>query len=337
MEYGNQKVGHMKRVNEMVPRGGRTTKWASGLAVLGLAAGGVTVAAPSAFALSTAPTHGRSTCASAGDECRLAIAYANAHDGGGATVLAVEADTENYHGSTHRVFDIKIATTDGVVVVHALRNDNAPVSDGLWQTRSDAPTPSTGSSTPPTAVTGNSSGDSSPDTGASPVGVTDAGPSSTTPSSNGTAQLTATQAASDATAFATSRGYVVRGVKKEELSSHGPKEYYQVKLSLGATATPQGTMNVWVDATSTTGAVSAASADGTEYRDTTVVSPGVAQTNALAAISGAANGGGAVVYKTSDLQGGKWRWYWVFVRSAGAKYKVAVDAYSGVVTQVRQN
>ena len=120
------------------------------------------------------------------------------------------------------------------------------------------------------------------------------------------------------------------GVKHEQVKSSGPKDYYQVKLQLGSNGKRKGTANVWVDATSSAGTVTAASGSGLSYRDATVVSPATAEASAVTAA------GGGTAYKVS-LNGGKWRWYWVFVRNGSAKDKVGVDAVTGVVTQVRQS
>ena len=307
---------------------------AVGLGAVALAGGGVLAAAPSAFGASSAPTHGVTTCAIAGDECTNAINYANANDGGGATVLAVEADTEA-HGVAvaHRVFDIRMRTNDGTYNVHVYRNDNAPESDAVWwQNRAENQNPTGGS--------GATQSDTSPDTGAAagsdatqsdtspdhPAGQTGAGSSSTSDSP----KITASQAASDATSFATSHGYQVLGVKHHKLKSSGQKDYYKVKLQLGQNGQNAGTANVWVDATSSPGVVTAASGSGLRYRDPNIVAPATAQAKATSAT------GGGTAYKTS-LKGGKWRWYWVFVRNGSTTYKVGVDAVTGAVTQVRQS
>ncbi|HET9071272.1 MAG TPA: hypothetical protein VFN60_05110, partial [Acidimicrobiales bacterium] len=109
------------------------TASAVGLGAFMLGGGALASAGPAAFASSSAPTHGRTTCAVAGDECTNAVAYANANDGGGARVLAVEADTEAHGGAVrHRVFDIRMATKDGVYDLHVYRNDRAPYNDALW-------------------------------------------------------------------------------------------------------------------------------------------------------------------------------------------------------------
>ncbi len=304
---------------------------AVGLGALALGGAGLLGAAPSAFAASSAPTHGATTCAIAGDECTGAINYANANDGGGVSVLAVEADTEA-HGATvaHRVFDIRMQTNNGIYNIHVYRNDNAPYSDGVWwQSRAENQSP--------TRISSGSPSDTSPDTSASTDATTpDASPdqpsglgSSVASTGPDSPRITASQAASDATSFAVSQGYEVLGVKHEQLKSSGQKDYYQVKLQLGQNGQNYGTTNVWVDATSTPGTVTAASGSGLDYRDATIVSPATAQASATAAT------GGGSVYKTS-LHGGKWRWYWVFVRDGGTKYKVGVDAVTGVVTQLHQ-
>ncbi|MHB1510077.1 MAG: PepSY domain-containing protein [Acidimicrobiales bacterium] len=283
-----------------VPRRGRVTKCAMGAATLALAGGGLFALAPGASATSNAPTHGKTTCAIAGDECTNAIAYANTNDGGGVTVLAVEADTEAHGGTvTHRVFDIRLQTSSGIFVEHVYRNDNSPYSDGIWwQSRAENQNPPSPSPSP-------SSGSDSP-------------------------KITASQAEASATTFVSGLGHQVLGVKHYESNFNGQKDYFQVKLQLGQGGKKQGTTNVWVDASSTTGVVTAASGSGLTYRDANIVSPGTADANAVAATNGGS------VYKTS-LHGGKWRWYWVFVRNGSTKYKVGVDAVTGIVTQVRQS
>ena len=87
---------------------------------------------------------------------------------------------------------------------------------------------------------------------------------------------------------------------------------------------------MWVDATTASGTVTAASGSGLHHRDSTIVSPGTAAVNALVATSGGS------VDKTS-LQGGRWPWCWVFIKSGDTKLPVGVDAVSGVVTQVHQD
>lgn len=315
----------MNRPSKNVSHTSGVAKSALGVATLAMATGGVLVSASSASALSSAPAHAKTTCAIAGDECNIAIAYANAHDGGGARALSVEADTETYGGARHRVFDIRMQTNSGVFVVHVLRNDNVPYSDGVWQKRAENQNPNVGSTSAPSSNAGGSSIDESP-------GVS-TGTDVHVPSlSQSSQQIIASQAAIDATDFATGRGYQVLGVKKERLNSKGQKDYYQVKLQLGQNGRKHGTMNVWIDATSPAGIVTAASGGGLRYRDLNLASPTIVQANALAA-----TGGKGSVYKTSGLQGGKWSWYWVFVRNGSTKYKVGVDAFTGLVTQVRQN
>lgn len=133
--------------------------------VVAVTGGGALVGASSAFAASTAPTHGTTTCAIAGDECGNAVTYANSHDGGGARVLAVEADTEAHGGTvTHRVFDIRVQTNSGIFVEHVYRDDTAPYSDGIWwQSRAENQNPGSGSAG---SSAGTSSG-TSPDQGSS--------------------------------------------------------------------------------------------------------------------------------------------------------------------------
>lgn len=136
-------------------------------ATLVVAGGGFLPGASSAFAASSAPTHGATTCAVAGDECSDAINYANAHDGGGSSVLAVEADTEAHGGTVaHRVFDIRVQTNTGVYVEHVFRNDEPPYTDGIWwQSRAENQSPS--AANPPAGGSGAST-DKSPDSADSP-------------------------------------------------------------------------------------------------------------------------------------------------------------------------
>ena len=286
------------------------------LGALAIAGGGLVAGAPSALAASSAPTHGATTCAIAGDECTNAIDYANANDGGGATVLAVEADTETHGGTvSHRVFDIKMQTNNGVYNLTVYRNDNAPYNDAVWwQHLAENQTPGGGSNG------GSGSSDGSGSGGSSSAGA------------NGldSPQISASQAATDATSFVASQGRQVLWVKHNQLKSQGQKDYYQVKLQLGANGKKAGTTNVWVDATTSTGTVTAASGSGLGYRDPNLVSAATAQANAVKAA------GGGSAYKTS-LNGQKWRWYWVFVRNGSTKDKVGVDAVTGAVTQVRQS
>ena len=284
---------------------------AVGLGAFAIAGGGLLTAAPSAFAASNAPTHARTTCAIAGDECTNAIDYANANDGGGATVLAVEADTEAHGGAvTHRVFDIRMQTSNGVYDIHVYRNDNAPYSDAVWWQN----------------LAENQSSGGGPDGGHGPGRGETSGGGST----GSSPQISASQAATDATNFVTGQGRQVLSVKHNKLKSQGQKDYYQVKLQLGDNSRKAGTTNVWVDATSSAGTVTAASGSGLNYRDPNLVPSATAQANAVGAT------GGGSVYKT-NLNGGKWRWYWVFVRKGSTKYKVGVDAVTGAVTQVRKS
>ena len=289
---------------------------AVGLGVFAVAGGGLLAAAPSASAASSAPTHGTTTCATAGDECTNAINYANANDGGGATVLAVEADTETHGGAvTHRVFDIRMQTNDGIYNIHVYRNDNAPYSDAVWwQNLAENQNPGGGSGV------GSGSGSGSGGGGTNGGGST----------GSDAPQISASQAAADATNFVTGQGRQVLSVKHDQLKSQGQKDYYQVKLQLGRNDRNAGTTNVWVDATSSAGTVTAASGSGLSYRDPNLVPAATAQANAVKAA------GGGSVYKTS-IHGGKWRWYWVFVRNGSTKYKVGVDAVTGAVTQVRKS
>ncbi|MHB8246054.1 MAG: hypothetical protein ACYDGN_12020 [Acidimicrobiales bacterium] len=300
----------------------RVVRVAVGAAALAAAGGGFLIGASNAIAASGAPTHGKTTCKIAGDECRNAIAYANRHDGGGARVLAVEADTESHGGAVkYRVFDIRIKTNRGVFVEHVYRWDGPPQSDHIWwQSRAE------------NQGSGGRSSDSSPDTNAgndqqspdkSPV---DKPAPSGNPGHN--TKISYSQAAADAQAFATQRGYQVLGVKHNELNADGQKDYYQVKLQLGENGRKHGTTNIWVDATSSPGTVTAASGSGLSYRDSNSVSPSTAEHNAVAAV------GGGTAYKYS-LHGGKWRWYWVFVRDGSTKYKIGVDAVTGIVTQMK--
>ncbi|MHB1499621.1 MAG: hypothetical protein ACYCYK_00385 [Candidatus Dormibacteria bacterium] len=298
--------------------------------------GGSSVGASSGSG-SSAPTHGKTTCAIAGDECQNAINYANNHDGGSVTVLAVEADTEAHGGSVkHGVFDVRVQTNKGVYVVHVYRNDTTR-SDGVWwQSLAENQNPSGGGSNgnPPSSSDG-SSNDTSPDTGSSSDQSSDtspdqpSGPGSSAGSASDSPQISSGQAATDASNFATQQGLQVLGVKHSHLKSSGQKDYYQIKLQLGRGGRKHGTATVWVDASTSAGTVTAASGSGLRYRDQTVVSASTARANAVAAA------GAGSAYKT-QLHGGKWRWYWVFVRSGSTKYKIGVDAVTGAVTQVRR-
>ena len=326
--------------NAPAKKAGWVTRVAVGAAVLAVAGSGALAVAPNVFAASSAPTQGTTTCATAGDECSNAIAYANANDGGGANVLAVEADTEAHGGTvTRRVFDVRLQTNNGVYVEHVFRNDNAPSSDGVWwQSRAENQNPSGSSTSAPPSNSGGSSADNSPDASTSidasspdtsPDQPASQGASGSSPASD-SPQISANQAASDATSFVTSQGYQVLGVKHDQLKSSGQKDYYQVKLQLGQNGRKHGTTNVWVDATSSPGTVTAASGSGLDFRDASIVSPGTAQGNAVSAT------GGGTAYKT-QINGGEWRWYWVFVRDGSARYKVGVAAATGKVTQVRHS
>ncbi|MHB1538083.1 MAG: hypothetical protein ACYCUM_09685 [Solirubrobacteraceae bacterium] len=317
---------------------------ALGIGACAITGGGLLAAAPSVFAVSSAPTHGKTTCAVAGDECTNAIVYANAHDGGGASVLAVEADTEAHGGATtHRVFDIRMQTNNGVYDVHVYRNDAAPYSDAVWWQKlaenqhpgGKSGSEASGESRDHSKSSG-SSRDHSKSSGGSPDHSKSSGESSssgggqTGSTSSDSPQISAEQAATDATNFVTGQSREVLSVKHNQLESRGQKDYYQVKLQLGENGQKAGTTNVWVDATSSSGTVTAASGSGLSYRDPNLVSASTAQANAVKAA------GGGSAYKT-NINGGKWRWYWVFVRNAGTKYKVGVDAVTGVVTQMRKS
>lgn len=329
-----------QQASKKVHHSGRVTKAAMGFAGLALAGGSLAIGAPAAFASSSAPTHGKTTCAIAGDECTNAMAYANANDGGGAKVLAVEADTEAHGGAVkHRVFDIRMQTNNGIFVEHVYRNDAAPYNDSVWwQSRAEnqnpgggSPSTSQSSDSSPDSSTSNDAGHSDSDQPAN-QGGSSSGSSSGSGSSSAadSPRISAGQAATDATNFATTRGYQVLSVKHNQLKSSGQKDYYQVKLQLGRNGRNHGTTNIWVDATSSPGTVTAASGSGLSYRDAGVVSPATADANAVSAT------GGGNAYKTS-IHGGKWRWYWVFVRNGSTKYKVGVDAVTGKVIQVRTN
>lgn len=261
-----------------------------GVATFVAAGGGLLAVAPNALAASSAPTHGTATCAVAGDECSNAIAYANAHDGGGASVLAVEADTEAHGGTvTHRVFDIRMQTNNGIYVVYVLRNDTAPYNDGVWwQSLAESQSGGSGSNPPPNSTdtspdASNSPDASSPDTSPDQPAPQPAPPPSTSP--NGP-QISSAQASSNATNFATSQGYQVLGVKNSQLNNNTPKDYYQVKLQLGQNGRNAGTTTVWVDASSSAGIVTAASGSGLSYRDSAIVAASTAQANAVSAAGG---------------------------------------------------
>lgn len=120
-------------------------------------------------------------------------------------------------------------------------------------------------------------------------------PSSRSPSSSAadSPRISADQAAADATNFATSRRYQALSVKHNQLKSKGQNDYYQVKLQLGRNGRKHGTTNVWVNATSSPGTVTAPSGSGLNYRDTGAVPASTADANAVSAA------GGGSAYKTS--------------------------------------
>ncbi len=338
----------MKKIYpKIVKKGFSLTKSAKIGVAIGTTAMATSVLGGVAYAANTNPSGPPakgivSSCSVTGvqDECNAAINYANAHYGGSGktTILKIEADTEAHGGTTtHEVFDIRLQAPNGsIYVVHVLRNEN---NDSVWWSNlaenQSATSSSTSSSTTPSSTSSSSSSGSSPDhssstapssSGSSPDHSSSS--SSTAPSSGGndTPQISASQANTIATNFAQSQGDQVLGVKHTQLNSNGQKDYYQVKLQLGSNGNKSGTVNVWVDATSSSGVVTAASGSGIQYRNPNIVSPATAQSNALATT------GGGSVYKT-QINGGKWKWYWVFVRNGSTKYKVGVSAASGVVTQ----
>ncbi len=137
------------------------------------------------------------------------------------------------------------------------------------------------------------------------------------------------QAEAHATTFATSHGFTVSRVKNYKLHAASQKIYYKVKLQLEQNGRKSATMVVWVDASTSSGTVTAASGQGLHWQATALAS----SNSAIAAASNAVSG---TEYKVS-LHGGKWKWYWVYTRDGSAKYKVAVDAASGVVTQVHHS
>lgn len=295
----------------------------SGLGVAGMAAGVLGGAVP-AFAGTTATTY---TCSSPGvaDECHAATTYAASHHPGSGTttVLAVEADTE-YHGGAvaHRVFDIRLRAPNGTVYVeHVLRNES---SDSVWW-ESVAENQSSGGTTtlsPPPSSPPPSPPPSSPP------------PSSSSGSVSNAPKISSTQAGNAAIAFVRSYwpSVGVSGVKNSQLNSNGQKDYYQVKLQLESGGHNSGTTVVWVDATSSAAKVTAVQGSGLSYRNGSIISPAAAQSDASAAT------GATSTYSSTKINGGKWRWYWVFLRSSsGTKYKVGVDAATGQVTQVHQS
>ena len=302
-----------------IPRAKRRGLVISGLGAVGVAAGVLGSGVP-AFAGTTATTY---TCSSPGvaDECHAATTYAASHHPGSGTttVLAVEADTE-YHGGTvaHRVFDIRLKAPNGTVYVeHVLRNES---SDSVWWegVAENQGSGGTTTSTPPPT----SPPPSSPPPSSSSGGVSDS------------PMISATQAGSAATAFVRSYwpSVGVSGVKNSQLNSNGQKDYYQVKRQLESRGHSSGTTVVWVDATSSAAKVTAVQGSGLSYRDSSIVSPASAQSAASAAT------GATSTYSSTQINGGKWRWYWVFLRSSsGTKYKVGVDAVTGQVTQVHQS
>ncbi|MHB1519155.1 MAG: PepSY domain-containing protein [Acidimicrobiales bacterium] len=241
------------------------------------------------------------------------------------------------------MFDIKIQTPDGIFVEHVYRNDSAPYSDAIWWqslAENQNPDSSPDTSSAPDASNPDSnpvdqpaSSDSSPDTSSAPdASNPDSNPVDQPASSSvsDSPRISSNQAIGDARTFATTRGYQVMGVKKCQVTSKGQKVYYQVKLQLGKGGRNHGTTTIWVDASSSPGTVTAA-AGQLKYRDANIVSPSTAEANAMAAV-----GGGSQFHPTS-LHGGKWRWYWVFLSNGSVKYKVGVDAATGVVTEVSHN
>lgn len=277
----------------------------SGLGVAGAALSVLASAGP-AFASGTSTL----TCSSTGvaDECATATAYASSHHPGSGqtTVLAVEADTELHGGSVPQsVFDIRVKAPNGTIYVeHVLRSES---SDSVWwESVAEGQNPPPQPPPPPPPPSGGG---------------------------GGTAHISASQAESAATSFVQSNfsGVGVLGVKKIQLNANAPKLYYQVKLQLGSNGRRSGTTNVWVDASTSSAVVTAVQGSGLSYRDTNVISSSAATSDAMAAI-----GGSDTTYNSTQLNGGKWQWYWVFVRnSAGTKYKVGIDAATGAMTQAR--
>ncbi|MDA8393132.1 MAG: hypothetical protein M0Z87_10155 [Actinomycetota bacterium] len=287
-----------------------------------MAAGMVGGAVP-AFASTTATTY---TCSSPGvaDECTAATNYASSHHPGSgtATVLKVEADTE-YHGGSvaRRVFDIRVKAPNGTIYVeHVLRNES---SDSVWwESVAESQTSGGTTSSPPTSTPPSSPPPSSPPPSSSSGGVSNS------------PKISSGQAGNAAIAFVRSYwpSVGVSGVKNSQLNSNGQKDYYQVKLQLNSGGRNSGTTVVWVDATSSAAKVTAVQGSGLSYRDSSIISPATAQSNASAAT------GASSSYHSTQINGGKWRWYWVFLRSSsGTKYKVGVDAVTGQVTQVHQS
>ncbi len=265
------------------------------------------------WAGSRAPLRGATTCPVAGDECAVALAYADARDGGGATVLAVEADTEAHGGTRARaVFDFRVRANDGTFNVHVYRSDRAPYRDRVWwQAHAEGGAPASPAPASP-----------------APASPALAEPAPVPAAVPGAPALTEGRAVDDAVRFVTGLGYQVPAVKWAELSSTGRKDYYTVKLELAGPG-EGSTVKVWVDATSTAGTIAAARGDGLDYRDPNIVTPAAARAAAVAAT------GGGTAYKVR-LHGEKWLWYRVSVRAGATAYEVAVDAFTAVVTQVRR-
>lgn len=348
MSFKSRKLILRSAVPEGIPRPKNVgqvravTKLAVGMALFATTGASFLALAPSASAASSAPTHGTSSCSIAGDECSNAISYANQYQGGGATVLAVEADTEAHStGVTHRIFDVRIQTNSGIYVEHVYRNDSAPYNDTVWwanraenqnqKTGAGTTTsPSSGSSTSPDSSpdSSNNADANNPDTKIDQAASYNSSASST---SNSAQQITSVIAVARATSFVQGQGYQVLGVKRSQLNSSGQKDYFQIKLQLGLNGHMHDTANVWVDASSSAGIVTAASGGGLNYRDTFSVPILTAQSNAIAAV-----GGGSAFHNTK-IHGDKWRWYWVFVRNGTSKYKIGVSAVTGQVTQVQTN
>ncbi|HVA20734.1 MAG TPA: hypothetical protein VNN74_01365 [Candidatus Micrarchaeia archaeon] len=124
-------------------------------------------------------------------------------------------------------------------------------------------------------------------------------------------------------------------VKNTKNASNDGPDYDTVKLRIAGGAGGEGhTATVWVDATTSSGTVTAARGDGLSFSLPTsaLTTPAAADTAALTATSG------GTVARPAQLHGDQWPVDQVKVRAtSGTKEKVWVSAASGVVTQVRSS
>ncbi len=311
---------------------------AAGLALA--VAGGVAVhaqarpRAQTVYACSTAP-------ATVMDDCAVAATYATANDGGASTALTAEADTERHGGTIAiAVWDIRVQTPTGIFVEHVSRQETGSgIGTVLWQSRAENQNPPAAEPTPsPTSgATDANGGDHGSDPGTDHGGgdrSPERQPAQNQPGTTLVPQLSATAADSVATTWVTlhTSGATVT-VRNTKTKSNDGKDYYTVKLRIAASTGGEGNgVTVWVDATTSSGTVTAVRGDGLAYSlpTSSLTTPAAADTAALAAVSA------STMATPAQLQGEKWPVYQVRVRTAsGAGDKVWVSAASGVITQVR--